>query len=334
MEDFWMYVCDNLTKVQENYRNLAYEFMSFSIANNLKPNDNVINHPEFSKLSEPTRIFVQMHHLLKDIDPGLTIYINMSYIHLPDHLSNIIMHSIKREIGDDYPDENVCNPLPIIIRYELILSTGDPLLAQTIDELLRVLKNMTAKKITTIPNEWVITKFKERDQVSPHPFSFHNITISDQIEFILQKVNHEKPASPSHNPVELIIMVRDSLNITTQDDIEDLKHSLLLYIDSMIGEARSFIFIRSITILPEVILKQQMDKFPKHYKLQQWSEFNSALTNVIPQAEKCKFCTLTKDNTDFVNIVETTGIVEKGNYCRYCFKLLARLTSITGKIPR
>lgn len=334
MEEFWKYVCGNLVKIQENYRGLAYEFMMFTIKNNLKPDDDVTKHPEFETLSESTKIFVHMHQMLKEINPGLTIYINMAYIHLPNNLSKLLVESIKKEIGDDYPDEAYMNdPLPIIVRYELILSTGDPALTQLIDELIRVLKNMTAKKSAIIPQEWIVTKFKEKDHPHPQPFMFHGVTVTDQIEFILQKFNQDKPVSTIHNPIELIIMVRDAMDITTQEDIEDLKNSLLVYIDTLIGEARSFMFIRSITILPEIILQQQMHKFPKHYKIQPWAEFDAALANIVPQPEQCKFCTLTKDNIDFVNIVEKTGIVEPGNYCRYCFKLLARLNSM-GDISR
>ena len=335
IKNFWLYTAKHLQTFQ-NYQNIVPEFLRFLAKYPLtNPNDDDLTaHPEFANFSEPTRLFLTAHTLLKRVNPGLTMLLNREFIHLPQLVAEKVLRNKELEIERDggvYPDKSQFKPVPVIIRYDLTISIGDPLLLDLVEEVYQAYKLLVTKKQIEIPIDWTILKYRPKASQQPQPFAFNDVILTDQgnqVNYILQKYKKDEPLS-INNPIELIFKINKSLPILKQEDIEEFRQQILIYIDALIGDYKAFVYIRSISMIPDEVFDQYQQKFPEHYKLEDWDNFTESI-KIVPQSEKCKLCLCTEDNTDMINIIEDTGseLIEPGVYCKFCFKLLARTINI------
>lgn len=295
--EFWKYIADNLQYLQ-NTKNSVSEIIN----NNLE------------EFSHETNVLLAANDLLHKINPLLVLLFNTKYIQLPELAAKRVIEYKKEE--KNVHQENY-TPIPVIIRFELILSTCDPLLLPKIEELYQCYKVLNNKKEISILPDWIITKFRQPKQV---------IYSLDNCNFILQKANKENEID-INNPVELIVFIEDS--DIDQEKLDKLKQEILLYIDACIGEYRSYKYITNFTILPLSYYPNVKDKFPEHYILQDWSELYNTIQNIIPQPHKCINCNISEDNIDMIKIIEQPNeLIEVGNYCTYCFKIITKIINL------
>lgn len=309
--EFWKFVAENLLKLQ-NTQNSVKELVEFLINNNVDEHSDLKSFPEYANLSEETRCLVEANDYLHKIDERLAIIIGVNYIQIPDAALGVgVSDKVK----------------PVVVRYELTLTTGDPELFETINELYNTYKKMVSKREITILPDWLIVKFRQsvilqnmnplaqQRIIKPLPFA--------SSKFILEKNNED---------IELILFVdTDSVDVREQDDIEKLRSDLLLYIDFHIGEYRSYKYINNVTILPLNYYQSVSANFPQHYTLQDWEHFPERLIEIIPKPQWCQNCCISEDNTEIVEITESPHPhIPTGIYCTYCFKLLSRLVFLEG----
>ena len=305
--EFWKYVAENLPKLQ-NTQHSVKELVEFLIRNNVNEQSDLTDCPDYENLSEETKCLVKANDYLHEIDERLAIIVGVNYIQIPDAALGV-------EISDKVK--------PVVVRYELTLTTGDPDLFETINELYSTMKKMVSKREITILPDWLITKFRQSVILqNMNPLAQQRIIKPlahlATSKFILQ----EAPSGP-----ELILFVdTDNTVIREQEDIENLRSELLLYIDFHIGEYRSYTYMNSITILPLNYYPTVAANFPEHYKLQDWAQFPESLIQIIPKPQWCQNCCISEDNTEIVEITESPHPhIPAGIYCTYCFKLLSRL---------
>lgn len=340
IDEYWKFTVPKLPYLQ-NVKQTMADIIQFMNDNNCN-GENLINHPSIGTMSPSGQVLVGMNELLHKIHPSLIMLLSTTVICLNSHARNILLtnhRNILAEEGAMLPDKNY-TPIPIIGRYELIITTGDPLLVDTVESMYVRYRQLARKTIST-PVDWLITKYKQSIPAqNKNPAKLHQMTINEFTfkgktmlgnKFILQKTLPDKPVS-TKNHIELLVFVEDGF-IENQDDIEELRQEILLYIDLYVGEARSFKYMRNFTLLPLSSYENISKNFPQHYILQDWSEFSKILTEIVPDTNYCCTCYLSADNTDLVHIIEEpeTKILEKNYYCRYCFSFLTRLVEIEKK---
>jgi hypothetical protein len=331
--NFWSYTIPKLPILQNN-GHIVREFLAFLATNPDVNVDELPQHAEFKSFTEPTQVFLTAHQYLKRIDKRLTMYVNPNVVMLPQEVAEILIAEKRKEAarnGLDFPDPQFFKTKPAIVRFELILSTGDPNVMSIVDDIYSAAVRLTRKQFV-LPPEWVIIKFRppqheQNGQNGQNEFTFKGESVGDQVEFILSMVDNTKPVT-QNNRIELIVTVNDSI-ITSQEDIEDFRQALLLHIDTYIGECRSYIHLRSFTLLPRSHFDLIAPKLPKHYVLQPLTELERAL-EIIPKPNICKNCAITSDNTEMISIIEDTDVsyITHGHYYRFCFKLLSRIASM------
>jgi hypothetical protein len=313
--EFWKYVGENLGKLQ-NTQHSVRELVDFLVRNNVDEQADLSECQDYANLSEETKCLVTANDYLHQIDERLAILIGVNYIQIPD---------ASLALMGDVPDN--AKVQPVVVRYELTLTTGDPELFDTINELYQIYKKMVSKREITIAPDWLITKFRQSVVLQNlNPLAQQRIIKPlplDNSKFILEveKIN---------NKIELILFVETS-GIRAQEDIENLRSNLLLYIDFHIGEYRSYVYMNSITILPINYYEEVSQNFPDYYQLRDWSEFSTRLIEIIPKPQWCQNCFISEDNTEIVEITESPHVhIPAGIYCTYCFKLLSRLVFLSG----
>lgn len=326
IQKFWIFVTENINHLNKTDGVIA-EFMEFANKYKLQGPE-ITKHPDFVNLSEPTQKFLQAYDYLKEIDKRLTMYISPYYIRLPTALEQVVVKNhiaeIEREYGA-YPDVKI--PVPIIVRYDLILTTGCSFLAGLVDDVYNTYKIMINKKIIKMSDEWLVTKYLPAYPKVP-PFIFKGVEITDQLQFILQPYKPNAPPGKL-NHIEFIVKINklDEFEIHNQEDVDDFKQCLLRHIDKIIGEYKAFIYITNVTIVPNELWLMVSKDFPPHYILQEWSEIANAL-EIIPKADKCSMCLLTRDNSEIKSVLtDDNPLIPQGNYCNFCFKLIANVIS-------
>ncbi len=305
--EFWKYVAENLPKLQ-NTQHSVKELVEFLIHNNVNEQSDLTDCPDYENLSEETKCLVKANDYLHEIDERLAIIVGVNYIQIPDAALGV-------EISDKVK--------PVVVRYELTLTTGDPELFEIINELYSTMKKMVSKREITILPDWLITKFRQSVILqNMNPLAQQRI-----IKPLAQLATSKFILGNNNDNIELILFVdTNSTVIREQEDIENLRSELLLYIDFHIGEYRSYTYMNSITILPLNYYPTIASNFPEHYKLQDWNQFPDSLIQIIPKPQWCQNCCISEDNTEIVEITESPHPhIPVGIYCTYCFKLLSRL---------
>lgn len=338
IREFWQFICPNLQLLQQS-RNIVQEFWEFAQANqdaDISDWTALTQNEQFMNLSQPTKVFLEADARLKMVHPMLTVFIDNVVIHLPERAIQTILEQQRRELvnqGVDVPAG--LKVMPVIIRYDLTITAASPELMQLIKMVYNVFKGMVARNEVDMPPDWVVHKFRSCTS-NPRELIYKGEELTDDhMDFILQRREIDKPLE-GDNELELIIKVNQPLEnlIQVQGDIDALRSELLVYIDDRIGDYKTFNYIHNITVIPDVLYKQLSQNFPEHYRLQPWSEFDQALDANIPKSKKCSKCHAYEENTKVIEVLEPVEFIDAGNYCDYCFKLLARALTTQRELEK
>lgn len=238
---------------------------------------------------------------LQTIDPSLSMVVKPQTICMMDYI-------FGNPTWDKYLEKM------FVIRYCLaISSSGDSDKFSLIDEIV------STGEQYQLPDDWSVTKF-----VSKVPEAATNALIPNKpgslislatIKYVLQK--------RSHRDYHLaLFMDVDFVNsITDQDDIDQFRNGVLIWLESVIGEYHAATAIKVITILPETEIPKFIQVYggvePRNgvYLLRDLGEFTTD--------RKCRLCGISEINTkltDHGKLLEYPYLT--GLTCDACFTLL------------
>lgn len=338
MNKFWIDTCTRLQNI-ENFPQIMSELQQFHATHqNVHPLQ-LENNADVQNMSNETKSFIHIVSSLAKINPHITCHVGMNAVQLPEEANNIILNKKRQELEDqgiEIPDG--LRVMPAYARYEFILVTGDPDCVPIINEIYLVWRQMMHAHEIEMSDDWVVVKFRPpvpaHNPVSRAPLIFKGEVVPPTvIRYIIQKPDADQSVSEV-NPVECILQLHMSYingRFATQDDVNQFRLAILSWIDTKIGNYKSFMWVHSISIVPNALWSQVSSSFPEHYKLKDWDQkiFIEDLEALIPKTKKCILCNLHEENTTMFPLLQSYKCMPAGDYCQYCFSLFARILNIT-----
>jgi hypothetical protein len=289
-----------------------------------------------------------MQNILTKIDPSLHFRIKLDIIELDNY---------------DFPGSFVEYTKKMkVVRYNLELSCSGSFSKMS---LLNELHEMSDNYI--IPDNWIIVKyFTEQNNpegsvdlikfgkdrfVGINNFSYNLKTLKESVfigadERIVQqnisiydKLSEVKKLFDNitiNDLYDLTIVFPDDLLqfLHTQEDIYEIRNSVLDWIESILGEYLTAIQITRFTVIPQAGYEMQLKDI---ITLKHANDLRKELTRIHMNVKHCKLCKLAEYNVKLLNtpIFDTLEHPYiNGLLCEYCIKILLNFKPMYDKITK
>jgi hypothetical protein len=250
---------------------------------------------------------------LQIIDPSLSFVIKPQIINMRDYeFGNPLWEKYLEKMN--------------VMRYCLeITASGDSNKFPLIEQIV------SAGDAYQLPEDWTVTKF-----CSSIPSVIQNALIPNKpgslislatIKFILQKRDDDDYHLALFMDTEFVSSIKD------QEEIDQFRNGVLIFLESVIGEYYTATAFKAITILPETEITKFIQVYntvePRNgvYLLHELSKFN--------ENNNCRLCAISEINTslkDHGKLLEYPYIT--GFHCDACFTLLKNFRPMYIKLRK
>ena len=256
-----------------------------------------------SQTQPETDILERVHDKLIAINPGLSFVVKPRIICMKDY-----------DFGNPAYDKYLEKMMTVRYDFE-ITATGNTELFPLVDQIVSMADGYD------VPDGWAVVRYCARVQGAEHNALIPNgpgtlISLST-MQYILQK--------NSDDTIHIALFLNADFvhNIKAQDDIDNLRNGVWLWLESLIGELQCATRVKAVTILPETELRNFMNVYNLVGSSKNGVYLIPELMDLFKSDSLCALCSIDSNHTtltDHGSLLEYPYI--KGSHCEYCFRLL------------